>query len=559
MIWLIDLFKPVSPSYSTVAQALMVLALVAASGLALGSIKLRGLNFGVAGVLFAGLAAAHFGLSIEPEILEFVREFGLILFVYTIGLQVGPGLMNSLKREGLKLNALALCIVLIGTIVAVGIHYWHEVPTPAAVGLLAGGATNTPSLAAAQQALRDQTQDPEIRSLPGLAYAIAYPFGVIGLIVSMLLLRSVFRINVANEREVFLRGEEERKHHVDAVNLEVQNPNLEGLAIKDIPYPSEHGVVVSRIMHDGVVKLAMADMKVHVGDVLTAIGPEEELAKLKLIVGKKSALNLMNLQSKDLIFRWLLVTKASACGKNVQSLRLRERFGVTVARIARAGVELPVSPQVKLQFGDRLSTVGSEEGLAKAAHEVGNAPKELNHPMLVPIFVGILLGVLIGSYPIMLPGLPAPVKLGLAGGPLLVAIVLSRIGKIGPLVWYMPGSANLMLREIGIALFLACVGLKSGSKFIPTLLDGDGFKWMALAALITLVPPLSIGFVARKFFNLNYLAICGLLAGSMTDPPALAYVSSSTESEAPSIAYATVYPLTMFLRVLIAQIIILFF
>lgn len=557
MHWLVALFSSDAPTYSAVAQALIVLGLAAASGLAIGSVRVAGISLGVAGVLFAGLTLAHFGLTIDPEILEFVREFGLILFVYSIGLQVGPGLISSLRKDGLRLNGLAVVVVALGVLATIGIVYFAHVPLPVSVGLFSGATTNTPSLAAAQQALRDSGMTPEMRTLPGLAYAVAYPFGVLGLILAMLLLRTILRINISHERQVFERARDEMKPHIEMINLEVQNPNLDGLQIRDIPLQDHSGIVISRVMHDETVSLAQPDVIVHVGDVILAVGPTEELEKLRIIVGRESPLNLADIKS-DISWNWIIVTKKAAIGKNVHELKLRQRFGVSVTRIARADIELPVSHEVRLQFGDRLSVVGSGIGLEKTAEVLGNTPKELNHPMLVPLFVGIVLGVLLGSYPISLPGLPVPVKLGLAGGPLLVAIILSRIGKIGPLVWYMPISANITLREIGIALFLACVGLRAGDRFVETLMQGDGLKWMGLAALITLLPPMIVGLFARLALKMNFMTLSGLLAGSMTDPPVLAYLTSATDSDTPSIAYASVYPLTMFLRVLSAQLLVIY-
>jgi putative transport protein len=557
MSWIIALFKPEAGSSFSIAHAVLVLGLVAACGLALGSIRVLGVRLGVAGVLFSGLAFGHFGLSLDPQILEFVRDFGLILFVYTIGVQVGPGFLSSLRRQGLRLNLLAAAIVLVGVAVTVAVYSLGKVQAPAAVGLFSGATTNTPSLAATQQALQDKTLSDELRALPGLGYAIAYPFGVLGVILTMLVLRLAFRIDLQEEKRIFARSEEEAKPRLSVVNLEVQNPNLEGLALEKLPFPASAGVAISRILHEGRVRAARPELQLHLGDTLLAVGPKERLEELRILVGRESSMSLTSLPS-DISSRRLIVTQRSALGKTVDELDLRRRYGVVVTRVARADIELPVSPEVRLQFGDSLLAVGEHEGVERAAKELGNSPKQLDHPILVPVFVGIALGVIVGSWPFYFPGVPAAVRLGLAGGPLLVAIVLSRIGKIGPLVWYMPISANFMLREVGISLFLACVGLRAGDRFLATLLQGDGVKWLALAALITLIPPLVVSVLARVAFKLNYLSLCGLLAGSMTDPPALAFVTNATGSEGPSIAYATVYPLTMFLRVLCAQVMILY-
>lgn len=558
MDWLLNLLKPVSVEAASVAHSVLILALVTAGGLALGSIRVVGVSLGVAGVLFVGLMFGHVGLGIPHEVLEFVREFGLILFVYTIGIQVGPGFVSSLRRQGMRLNLLAASIVLGGAIIAVALHVLADVPMPASVGLFSGGTTNTPSLAAAQQALREKTTDDAIRALPGLGYAISYPFGVLGIILTMLVLRALFRINVQEEARMFLSSQEQDKPGLAVMNLVVQNQNLDGMELKSIPFPQDSGVVISRVLHEGRLHVAHPHMRLAVGDTILAVGPREKLNELRIIVGCETNVDLQEVPS-HITSRRLIVTKKEAVGRTVDELDLIKRYGVTITRVARADIELPVSPAVRLQFGDTVMAVGESEAIDRAAEELGNSPKQLNHPMLIPMFVGISLGVILGSWPVFLPGMPAPVKLGLAGGPLLVALILSRVGKIGPLVWYMPISANFMLREVGISLFLACVGLKSGDRFMETLTAGDGFKWMALATLITMVPILVVGVVARGVLKMNYLSACGLLAGSMTDPPALAFVTHGTGSEGPSIAYATVYPLTMLLRVLCAQVLVLYF
>ncbi len=556
MDWLSSLIWPSTPAL-TVAHALLVFALVIASGLALGSFRVRGLSLGIAGVLFAGIAFGHFGITVAPEILEFARDFGLVLFVYTIGMQVGPGFVSSLRRRGLRLNLLAASVVLLGVVTTVAIIYLAGVELPASVGLFSGATTNTPSLAAAQQALQAKGASEAVRALPGIGYAVAYPFGVLGLILTVLILRTIFRIDVPAESRAFSSTEAESAPRLATINLEVRNPNLASLPIKDIPLLPSSGIVISRVLSGGRLRVAQPEICLAMGDVLLAVGPPEGLEQLRILVGAKSDKDLSAMPS-PITTRRLIVTHKGTLGKSVDELHLVERYGVTVTRVTRADIDLPVSPELRLQFADTVLAVGEREAIDKAATELGNSPKQLNHPMIVPVFVGIALGVIVGSWPLSFPGVPAAVKLGLAGGPLIVAIVLSRIGKIGPLVWYMPTSANFMLREVGIALFLACVGLKAGDRFIATILGGDGLKWLALAALITLVPPLIVGITARLAFKLNFLSICGLLAGSMTDPPALAFVNATTGSEGPAIAYATVYPLAMILRVLAAQLLVLY-
>jgi putative transport protein len=540
-----------------VAAAVVVLGLVAATGLALGSVKVYGVRLGIAGVLFTGLIAGHVGMSIEENILEFAREFGLILFVYTVGLQVGPGFFASLRRRGLALNLMAASIVLLGAAVTVAIIFFGGVDTPVAVGMFSGGTTNTPSLAAAQSAL---TQTPgytdEVSKLPGLGYAVAYPFGVLGIILTMIALRFLFRVDVEHEEHELVRAQCIDARPVERINLKVQNPSLDGVRLSDVTMLTESGVVFSRIMHGEDVSVIGEDTVLHQGDTVLAVGHAHKLHALQLLFGSQSEVDLHAMPGA-ITTRRLLVTRKNVLGRTVDQLGLHIKYNVRVTRVQRAGIELPPSPGVTLQYGDSVIAVGEEKNLDRAAETVGNSRRQLDHPEVIPVFVGIVLGVILGSIPIALPGVPAPVRLGLAGGPLLVAIVLSRVGHIGPLVWFMPTSANFMLRELGIILFLACVGVKSGDRFVETLLDGDGLYWMALAAFITLAPLLLVGFVGRAVLKTNYLSLCGLLAGSMTDPPALAFASTVTGSDGPTIAYATVYPLTMILRILTAQLLVL--
>lgn len=554
MQWIVELFPP-----GSVAQSSVVLALVIGSGLALGSVRVLNVSLGIAGVLFTALAAGHFlhrfDVRINQEHLEFAREFGLILFVYTIGVQVGPGFLASLRRQGLPLNLMAAAIVLLGLLITIGVWRFAGVDAPAAAGLLAGATTNTPSLAAAQQALKDlKNISPDDLALPGMAYAVAYPFGIVGTILVMLLIKGLFRIDPRCEFEALARLLERERPKLASINLEVRNPNLDGLKIVEIPTLAESGVVISRLVSGGRPRVAMRDTVIHVGDVLHAVGPREKLDQLRIIIGQESKLDVKQLPS-NITARRILVTKPHVLGETVAELNLGQRFGVMVTRINRAEIELPPAG-TRLQFGDTVVVVGEPEAIKRVAAELGDSVRQLNHPQVIPIFIGIALGILVGSWPLDL-GLPAPVKLGLAGGPLIVAIVLSRLGNIGSVVWYMPASANFMLRELGIVLFLACVGIRSGGGFWATLTSGQGFYWMSWAAVITFVPLLLVALVARAVYRINYLTLCGMLAGSVTDPPALAFASHLTGSDAPSISYATVYPLVMLLRVLGAQIMVL--
>ncbi len=546
---------------STAPGAVLILALVAGLGLALGNVRIRGIGLGIAGVLFVGIAFGHCGVRIEDRTREFARELGLVLFVYSIGLQVGPGFLASLRRHGLRLNLLAASVVLLGVAGALVLHLAGGIEPAAVVGLLSGATTNTPSLAAAQQALKEASRDPamlvRMAKLPGLGYAVAYPFGVLGIIVVMLGVRSAFRIVLKREAEDLDRSRAAEAPPLARANLEVANPNLVGMPLEKVPLLGGSGPVVSRIWQDGTLQVPRPDTCLELGDVLLAVGRREDLDALRVVVGRESTLDLRSLPSAITAKR-LIVTRAAATGKALADLDFPRRFGVQITRVSRAELEMSATPGFELQYGDTVLAVGEPGEIQKVAAELGDSPKTLNYPHLVPIFAGLALGIVVGSWPFSLPGVPAPVRLGLAGGPLVVAILLARLGKLGPLVWYLPISANYALRETGIVLFLGAVGLGAGDVFVDTLVHGDGLYWMACGAALTLVPILIVALVARALLKLNYLTLCGLLAGSMTDPPALAFATGVSGSEAPSVAYATVYPLTMILRVLSAQLLVLY-
>jgi len=538
---------------SSAAQTVAVLSLVGALGLALGSIRIGGISLGIGGVLFSGLIAGHFGLSIDGHVMEFVREFGLILFVYTIGMQVGPGFLASLKRQGLPLNLMATAIVVLGAILTVIACRVGKVPAPVASGLFSGATTNTPSLAAAQQALKEQHgADSPAATQPALGYAVAYPFGILGIIITMLGTRSIFRIDPKAETAAY--EQQQRRAHPGVMHrsLRVENPNLTGRTLEEAAAITGGRVVFSRLLRSGEVRLAQSGVTIEPGDVLLAIGPEKDLERLQVLVGSASDVDLKSLPS-ELSSERIVVSQRNPLGKAIAELGFEEQHGVVVTRIARGDVEFAANDALRLQPGDIVTAVGPAEGLAKVSKTLGNSQKQLNHPHIIPVFVGIALGVLLGSMPIAIPGIPAPLKLGLAGGPLLVALLLSQIGRIGPLVWYLPPSANFALREIGIVLFLACVGLKSGHGFLDLVTSANGLVWMAWGAAITLIPIAVVAIWARVVRRENFVSLCGLLAGSMTDPPALAFANTLTKSDAPSVSYASVYPLVMLLRVFLAQ------
>ena len=540
-----------------VAKAILALSIVAASGLALGSLGVRGIRLGAAGVLFAGIFFGQLGMHIDERILEFVRDFGLLLFVYTVGLQVGPGFFSSVKQRGIQLNALGGAVVLLGGVMVAGFRFLFHFPVPVIGGLFAGATTNTPSLAAAQAVLQNVTNsNPASGDLLGMAYAVAYPFGIVGIILTMLLLRRIFSIDIDLEVRNVEMSAATSERTPDYIDLEVTNPNVDGLALRSLPFAGEVGVVFSRLLRGGTVTVPEDDSVVRLGDGLRLVGPKAKLMQLEPVIGRKSSIDIKSVPS-ELRTEHLYVTKREVLGKSLGELNFERAYGAVVTRITRAEVEFAATDSVRLQFGDFLFVVGSEEGVSQVGKLVGNKPKVLDHPHVLPVFVGILLGVVLGSLPIVLPGMPAPVRLGLAGGPLIVALILSQVGRLGPLIWYLSPAANLVLREIGIVLFLACVGLKSGSRFLEVLLSGSGFYWMAAGAILTFVPLMVIGLVARKFFKLDYPTLCGILAGSMTDPPALAFATSITKSDQPLVAYAAVYPLVMIFRVFLVQVLVL--
>ena len=530
------------------AQCLVAFALVACVGLALGRVRLRGVGVGVAGVLFAGLLCGRLGIEVDPHVLEFVREFGLILFVFSIGLQLGPGFFASLRRTGLKLNLLAAANVLLGVALAVGVWKLAALPLPVAAGLLSGATTNTPSLAAAAQALAETGADAAALAQHGSAYALAYPFGVFGVIAAMLLARRFLpKPGGASTAPA-------AEPSVQARNLEIRNPALAGRPLGEA-FPSGRGLTVSRLRHAATTVVPTPERQLALGDVLLVVGEPETVQQAALLAGGEASVDLRTHEG-PITSRRLIVTHREAVGRSFAAIQLQARCGVAATRLARHGLEFVPEPELRVQFGDVLTLVGTAEAIADAARLLGDSPKELEHTRVGPLFFGILLGVLVGLIPIALPGLPAPVRLGLAGGPLVVAILLGRLGSLGPLVWYVPANASLALREIGIVLFLACVGLKSGDAFFTHLLDGSGLAWMALAAAITFIPVVLTAWLARRHARLPVDATCGLLAGAMTDPPALAFAQQANAGNGTAVAYATVYPLTMLLRVLTAQVLV---
>ena len=541
---------------SETAITISLLALVAVIGLWIGHFKIKGVGLGIGGVLFGGILVAHFttqyGIKLDSHTLHFVQEFGLILFVYTIGIQVGPGFFASLRQSGLTLNGLGILIVALGALVTILIYKFADIPLDVALGIYSGAVTNTPSLGAGQQILSELGMS-QTTSNMGMAYAMAYPFGICGILLSMWLIRLFFKIKVDEEAANFEKESGHDKEALKSMSLKVTNTNLNGIRLIEIPGFDDEDVVCSRLKRGELVIVPKADTDVQLGDILHLVGNPEGLKKMHLIIGEEVDVPVASL-SGEIRSERVVVTNEKVLGKKIRHLGIHQKYGVVISRLNRAGVELVPTAHTTLQFGDVLHMVGKTDILNQAISVIGNAKQKLLQVQMLPVFIGIGLGVLLGSIPFYIPGFPVALKLGLAGGPLVVALILARIGSIGKLYWFMPPSANLALREIGIVLFLAVVGLKSGGSFVDTLTNGSGLEWMGYGIFITLVPLMIVGVIARLYAKLNYLSLCGLLAGSMTDPPALAFANELKEgSGAASLSYATVYPLTMFLRIISPQ------
>lgn len=549
MSWLSELHRT-----QPIAHAIGVLAFVCVLGMALGSLKLRGIGLGTAGVLFAGIIVGHFGNPVDHQTLDFVKELGLILFVFTIGLQLGPGFFAALRQQGVKLNLLAATIVIFGAVSAPVIGWLAGFDNAAVLGIFSGASTNTPSLGAATQTLSTLPGiEPDRLSLPALAYAVSYPTAIVGIIGTLLLIKQIFRINPVREASDFIAKSFVKAEPLERRTLVVTNPNLDGVRIDAIPGRVECRVTISRVRSHEATLAATDATVIRRNDRIAVVGTRAGLAQFERVVGRSSDEDLV-LAESDITFRRVVVTDRDVLGKTVGELNLDDRFSVAVTRVTRADLEMTAVPGLRLQFGDQLQIVGREEDLDKAAAAVGNSLKELNETHFIPFFIGIVLGIALGTMPIAFPGLPHPIRLGLAGGPLIVALILGRVGRIGRQVWHMPANTNLAFREFGIALFFAAVGLSAGAKFFATVFSATGFYWLLAGACVTILPLALIGALARAIWKLNFMDLSGLIAGSMTDPPALAFASNIAGSDAPAVAYATVYPLTTLLRILSAQI-----
>ncbi len=548
------------PHLSDIAVTMIALAIAGTLGLLFGKLKIKGVGLGIGGVLFSGIAVGHFssklGIEFDGGMMHFVREFGLILFVYTIGIQVGPSFFQSFKADGLKLNLAALAIVSLGVGVTVFIFFAFGLDVPALVGVMSGSVTNTPGLGAATQVLTELGFTDETLAMTGLGYAVAYPFGIVGILLTMLGVRYVLGIDLDKEGEEYQREMKAGEAALPTIDIEITNPNLDGLQLGDVPDLYDGDVVASRMRKSGELIVPARDTVVHLGDSLHVVGPAKALKAMKIILGKETDQPLTT-KGTNLTWARLVVTEQKAVGAKLRDLAFQEGHDVTVSRINRAGVELPPRADAKLAFGDIITIVGMPDDINAVKMQIGNERSRLDEVQFDALFVGIALGILIGSIPLAIPGLSAPMSLGLAGGPLVAAILLGRLGSWGPFVWFMPPVANHALREIGIVLFLAVVGITSGGRFLETLIHGPGLTWMGYGVMITLIPLMTVGFVARLVFKFNYLSLAGVLAGSMTDPPALAFAVSMSPTAAASVAYVSVYPLVMFLRILAPQLIVL--
>ncbi|MEB7212007.1 putative transporter [Escherichia coli] len=548
---------------SDIALTVSILALVAVVGLFIGNVKFRGIGLGIGGVLFGGIIVGHFvsqaGMTLSSDMLHVIQEFGLILFVYTIGIQVGPGFFASLRVSGLRLNLFAVLIVIIGGLVTAILHKLFDIPLPVVLGIFSGAVTNTPALGAGQQILRDLGTPMEMVDQMGMSYAMAYPFGICGILFTMWMLRVIFRVNVETEAQQHESSRTNGGALIKTINIRVENPNLHDLAIKDVPILNGDKIICSRLKREETLKVPSPDTIIQLGDLLHLVGQPADLHNAQLVIGQEVDTSLST-KGTDLRVERVVVTNEKVLGKRIRDLHFKERYDVVISRLNRAGVELVASGDISLQFGDILNLVGRPSAIDAVANVLGNAQQKLQQVQMLPVFIGIGLGVLLGSIPVFVPGFPAALKLGLAGGPLIMALILGRIGSIGKLYWFMPPSANLALRELGIVLFLSVVGLKSGGDFVNTLVNGEGLSWIGYGALITAVPLITVGILARMLAKMNYLTMCGMLAGSMTDPPALAFANNlHPTSGAAALSYATVYPLVMFLRIITPQLLAVLF
>ncbi len=546
-------FDSLCSGYLNTANTVLLYAIIISIGVFLGKFKIRGISLGITWVLFVGIFAGHLGLQIEPNTLLFIKDFGLILFVFCIGLQVGPSFFSSFKKGGITLNMLAMGIVFLNIIVALALYYIDgSIELPMIVGVLYGAVTNTPGLGAANEALSQLNYSGDPISL---GYACAYPLGIAGAILAIIAVRYICRINIDKEEE-YLKTHDKDNEALTVLRLEICNDTIIDKPLKDITKLTNHHFICSRICQQGAISKPEAGTILHKGDFVTVVCKEDDVDAVTKFFGKVSDFNWDN-EHSPMISRRILITKPEINGKKLKDLHLSNIYNIIVTRVNRSGVDLFADPNLELQIGDRVMVVGKKESIDDVAKSLGNELKKLDTPNIITIFVGIFLGILLGSIPLKFPGMPTPVKLGLAGGPLIIAILIGRFGHKLKLVTYTTVSANLMLREIGIALFLASVGIDAGDSFLHTIVEGDGLLYVAYGAIITIIPILIIGILGRYVYHINYYSLMGLISGSTTNPAALAYSSQTAGNDKPAVAYSTVYPLTMFLRIISGQIILL--
>ena len=549
---------------SGTAYSILLFAVVITIGLWLGKLSFKGISLGATWILFVGIVLSHFGFRPDAPVQHFMKDFGLILFVFSIGLQVGPGFFHSFKKGGLLMNGLAVGMVLLAAACAFIIHIVTGESLETMVGVMSGAVTNTPGLGAAQQTLSDAmagmpaSMVSNASSKLASAYAVAYPLGVLGVILVLILLKAVFRIDTAAEIRKIEAQDDSSEDSARRIHCEVENPALFGMKLSDVLADMSNVMVVSRIMRNGHVSIPSADTVLQEGDKVLVVSSQKNVERIVITFGKEIPMHVDDWVKKDesMVSRKIVITKGNITGKRLRDLNFRALYGVSVTRVIRAGIELVARADLILQMGDRLQVVGTEEAINSVASVVGNKPAKLNHPNLMLIFAGIALGVFLGSLPIRIPGVPQPIKLGLAGGPLIVAILLGYFGPRLKISTYTSVSANMMLREIGISFFLAAVGLGAGENFVSSLMNG-GWSWILYGALITFIPVLVTGLVGRLVFKLDFYQICGLITGATTNPPVLAFAQNAYGTDYTSVNYATVYPLSMFMRVLVAQVLIL--
>ncbi len=540
------------------ASTMIFLAVAGIVGILIGRIKLGSFQLGIAGVLFVGLILGHFKAAVDPHVLHFAKEFGLILFVYSIGIEIGPRFISSLKSNGLQLNIFAAMIVVLGFGCAMFVKYAFDLDVEVVAGLFSGGTTNTPSLGAGSALLKTAAENGMVAGsaadTAGMAYALAYPFGIIGIILAMALLRIVLKIDLNKEIDTYQKDAQAGNGSVVNLKVNVTNSELFGQSLSVLTAKINHEFIVSRIIRAGHSLVPKGQTVLAQGDEIVCICHQNLLAEVDQIIGHAEVLEPEKL-SGELSVRHITITNKRISGKRLVDISLSSMYPANITRVFRGKSEIIPTNETRLEFGDMVRVVGERTKMKEVSKFLGNSTSDLAHPNIIPLFIGVFLGILLGSIPIVIPGLPMPAKLGVAGGPLIVALILGHFGRIGKLNFYITPSANLFIRELGIIMFLACVGLGGGGKFVQTLMGG-GYMWMLYASIITFVPLFVVGLIAR-FFKLNYLYTCGVLAGSMTDPPALEFANNIAKTPAQATAYATVYPLTMFLRILAAQLLVL--